>query len=75
MSLEDIESKVRVLVSRPVTLEFVYDLLLAYGLPKATVSRLKKGTSNLSKEPNEVLEKKRVHFRFETEADLHGSIG
>jgi len=28
---------------------FIYDLLLAYGLPKASITRLKKGNLNLSK--------------------------
>jgi len=43
--------------------EFIYELLLAYGTPKATISRLKKGQLNLSKEPGEVLLKKKVYFK------------
>ena len=43
--------------------EFIYELLLAYGTPKATIARLKSGQLNLSKEPNEVLLKKKVFFR------------
>ncbi len=43
--------------------EFIFELLLAYGIPKATISRLKKGQLNLATEPGEVLLKKKVCFK------------
>ena len=43
--------------------EFIYELLLAYGTPRATIARLKAGQLNLSKEPGEVLLKKKVWFK------------
>ena len=40
--------------------EFIYDFLLAYGVSKTSVTRLKKGDFNLSKNENEVLYKKKI---------------
>jgi hypothetical protein len=42
---------------------FIYDLLVAYGISKTTVTRLKKGDFNLSKVEGEVLYKKKVLFK------------
>lgn len=53
---------------------FIYDLLLSYGLPKASITRLQKGNSNLSKNEGEVILKKKLMFKkIETE-DLHATI-
>jgi hypothetical protein len=55
--------------------DLIYDLLLAYGLPKASVSRLRSGTYNKSTAANEALWKGRVYFRHvDTGEDLHGLI-
>jgi len=48
--------------------------LLAYEQPKSSITRLKKGDYNLSKKQNEILWKKKLCFRVETEKDLHGLI-
>lgn len=42
---------------------FVYDLLVAYGISKTSITRLKKGDFNLSKVEGEVLYKKKVFFK------------
>ena len=42
---------------------FIYGLLAAYGLPKASISRLRSGNLNLSKTPDEVIWKKKLHFK------------
>ncbi len=42
---------------------FIYELLVAYGISRTTVTRLKKGDFNLSKVPGEVLYKKKVLFK------------
>lgn len=34
---------------------FIYDLLHAYGLPKATITRLQKGDANLSMRDSDVI--------------------
>jgi type I restriction-modification system DNA methylase subunit len=57
------ENMKRLLDKRPSNDEFVYELLLAYGTPKATVARLKKGQLNLAQEPGEVLLKKKLWFK------------
>jgi hypothetical protein len=46
------------------SLEFVYQLLLAYGKPKSSITRLKKGTYNLSKTEGEIYWKKKLFFRY-----------
>ena len=53
---------------------FIYNLLLAYNLPKATVTRLQKGTANLSKVDGEVSLKKKLFFKEVYNEDLHISI-
>ncbi len=58
------ENVKKLLESPPAKDEFIVELLLAYGTPKATISRLKSGAINLSKEPGEVLLKKKVYYKF-----------
>lgn len=53
---------------------FIYDLLLAYGMPKASITRLQSGNLNLSKNEEEILWKKQLFFKVELEADLHETI-
>lgn len=53
---------------------FIYDLLLAYGLPKASITRLKKGNLNLSKVDGELSWKKKVLFKEEFKEDLHITV-
>ena len=40
---------------------FIYDLLIAYGQPKSTITRLKKGSLNLSKNNDEIIWKKKLN--------------
>jgi hypothetical protein len=42
---------------------FIYDLLMAYGISKTSITRLKKGDFNLSNIDGEVLYKKKVLFK------------
>jgi type II restriction/modification system DNA methylase subunit YeeA len=49
---------------------FIYDLILAYGLPKASVTRLQKGDLNLSKRDGEISWKKKLFFREIVSDDL-----
>ena len=60
---------------------FIFNLLLAYNLPKASIARLKNGNLNLSKQANigqanEIIWKKKLHFQAITnegyaDQDLH----
>ncbi|MDA3892065.1 MAG: N-6 DNA methylase [Salinivirgaceae bacterium] len=54
---------------------FVYDLLLAYNTPKASVTRLQKGSLNMSKVAGEISWKKKLLYKQIEEGDLHEAIG
>lgn len=73
MNFTQIEENLKTLIASDKE-EFIYDFLRAYGLPKASITRLKQGTYNVSKNEHEVLWKKRVHFRVEYNEDLHEKI-
>lgn len=58
--------------------DLIYDLLAAYGMPKASITRLRKGSANKSDREDEVLWKGKVYFRDLTLAedapDPHAAI-
>ncbi len=74
MNSEQLENDLKALVETIDEESFVFDLLLAYGQSKASITRLRKGDYNLSKNPDEILWKKKLFFKKETESDLHGLI-
>jgi len=74
MNTEKLESNLKALVTNLNQETFIYDLLMAYELPKAAVTRLQKGDYNISKVPGELLWKKKLFFKKETDADLHHLI-
>jgi len=53
---------------------FIYELLLAYGHRKQSVSRLRSGERNLSKEANEVIWRRNLYFRQIEGNALHAEI-
>ena len=59
MNLFKTESEIKKITQNLKKDNFIYDLLLAYDQPKATISRLKKGDLNQSKKENEVIWKKK----------------
>lgn len=74
MNTEKLESNLKALVTHLNQETFIYDLLMAYELPKAAVTRLQKGDYNISKVPGELLWKKKLFFKKETDTDLHHLI-
>ena len=74
MTTNQIEQNVVQLISAFDNDTFIYDLLLAYGLPKASITRLQKGNLNLATQAGEIVWKKKLYFRVELEEDLHGTI-
>jgi hypothetical protein len=74
MNLTQIESNLKILVQSFDKETFIYRLLESYFLPKASISRLQKGTLNLSKAPGEVSWKKKVFFKEVLNDDLHLTI-
>jgi len=74
MTSSQIEDNLKKLLENWQKETFVYDFLLAYGLPKSSITRLQKGNLNLSKEEGELSWKKKVLFKEVFEADLHLAI-
>ena len=74
MNLEQIENNLKSLVAYLTKETFIYNLLESYYLPKASISRLQKGSLNLSKLPGEVSWKKKLFFKEELKNDLHLTI-
>lgn len=71
MNITQIEENLQQLVKSYSKQEFIYDFLLAYGLPKATISRLKNGNLNLSKVDGEVSLKKKIIYKPIDSEKLH----
>jgi hypothetical protein len=74
MNIAQIEENVQNLLKSFSQETFVYDLLDAYGKPKASIKRLQNGTYNLSKIPGEIIWKKNLYFKDVREKDLHITI-
>ena len=74
MNIAQVEEKLNIQTSNFDKENFIYDFLLTYGLPKASITRLKKGNLNLSKEENEISWKKKLYFREENEKDLYVTL-
>lgn len=53
---------------------FIYELLLAYNLPKSSIARLKTGNLNISKDPDAILWKQKMLFKVVKDSDLHLTI-
>ena len=74
MNIAQIENNLQKLIKSFSKKTFIYDLFLAYGLPKASITRLKKGSLNLSKVDGEISWKKKVFFKEVFNQDLHVAI-
>ena len=70
MNIAQIESNVKDVLSSFSKETFVYDFLTAYGLPKSSITRLRKGNLNLSKVDGEISWKKRLFFKEVTDNPL-----
>jgi len=74
MNISQIEQNLQTLMNDFSEDEFIYDLLLAYGLPKASITRLKKGSYDLSDGDDVVSWKKKVYYKVERKEDLHATL-
>jgi len=55
--------------------EFIYELLLAYGLRKYSINKLRSGDTNLAEDKeNTLFWKLKVYFKISKQHDLHGLI-
>lgn len=63
MNSHEIEQNVKRIIENFSKKNFLYDLLLAYGISKISITRLKSGNFNLSKVEGEILYKKKIFFK------------
>ncbi len=71
MNLKEIEERVAA-VGAAEEPEFLFELLRAYGLPAASVTRLRNGSYNKAKDDNEVLWRDKVFYRYVDDGeDIH----
>lgn len=73
MAITEIEDRISNIITQDNHDQFIYDFLNVYDFPKATITKLRKGTNNLSKEPGEVYLKNRLYFKH-TDTDLMQSF-
>lgn len=70
MAITEYEDQIQSIINEPNHEEFVYDFLSVYEkIPKATITKLRKGLNNLSKEPGEVYLKNKLYFK-QTDSNL-----
>lgn len=74
MTITQIEKNLQNLITNFNQDTFIYDLLLAYGTPKASIARLQNGNLNLFKGPGVVNWKKKVLFMEVFEQDLYQAL-
>ncbi|MBK7667312.1 MAG: hypothetical protein IPJ32_08165 [Sphingobacteriaceae bacterium] len=74
MNSTQIENNLQKLIKKFSAATFIYDLLLAYGFPKASIKRLKEGGLNLSKVNGEIDWKKKLFFKEVESNELYTVI-
>lgn len=74
MNIAQIENNLQELIKSFTKDTFIYELLLSYGLPKASITRLKKGNLNLAKNKGDIVWKKKLLFKVIEKEDLHVTI-
>ena len=73
MAITEIEDCITDIIDHKDRNQFIYDFLSVYDFPKATITKLHKGTNDLSKEPGEVYLKNRLYFK-QVSSDLMQSF-
>lgn len=63
ISIAEIENNLEKVFSNIDKENFIYDFILSFGVPKATIDRLKKGKMNLADNAGELAWKKKVFFK------------
>ncbi|KMP20389.1 DNA methyltransferase [Bacillus cereus] len=69
MALIDLDDKIVEIVNKDNHTDFIYDFLRIYDIPNATITKLKNGNTNLSKNADEVHLKNKLFFK-ETNGDV-----
>lgn len=63
MAITEIEDRITDIINQSNRDEFIYDFLSVYDFPKATITKLRKGTNNLAKEPGAIYLKNRLYYQ------------
>ena len=74
MEIYQIENNLQKVVNNFSKEEFIFDFMLAYGLPKSTVTLVKNGRHNLSNKEGQIILKKKLFFQEVFDTDLHKTI-
>ena len=74
MNITEIEEQIQALTETFDPNTFIFDLLSAYGKPKAAIARLKsegRGSYNVSKDEDSIIWKKQLYYKHVNEENLH----
>ena len=63
MAITEIEDKISKIIDKNDHDNFIYDFLGVYDIPKATITKLKKGINNLSNVAGEVYLKNKLYYK------------
>lgn len=63
MAITEIEDKISEIIEKHDQVNFIYDFLGVYKIPKATITKLKKGINNLSNVDGEVYLKNKLYYK------------
>lgn len=63
MAITEIEDRITDISNQNNQDEFIYDFLSVYDFPKATITKLRRGTNNLAKESGAVYLKNRLYYQ------------
>ena len=74
MKPKEIKDKLSAIVNNTDKENFIYDFLMAFGISKNAITRLRKGDSNLSKKEGEILYKNKIFFKVEVAENLLDAI-
>lgn len=74
MDTSQIEKALKDLTNNIDRESFLFDLLSIYDFPKASITRLKKGDGNLSKNQGEYLSKNKFLFKAIQDIDPHSIV-
>lgn len=74
MKSREIKEKLSTLAKNTNKENFIYDFLMAFGVSKNAVTRLRKGDANLSKKEGELLYKNKIYFKEEIAKNLLTAI-
>jgi len=74
MKPQEIKDKLSAIVNITDKENFIYDFLMAFGISKNAITRLRKGDSNLSKKEGEILYKNKIFFKEEVAENLLDAI-